>query len=200
MQCLIFVYCQIALTLPSPTPLCSWTPTRNLFSSQKSARKSGHDVQTQASKVPQKFWIGDNPRPPWEMSKSKQNKCLKLFVFGFKTQIPPTPLDTVQIWQKFFPDSYDSPNLRNYFFKQLYGQFISFFHKSEAALPKPFFFFKKKGFSTINSRMSRNMYILRHKLCNVKTGVGPTFTWSNEAWFNYFAIPSYKKVKQIFFI
>ena len=29
--------------------------------------------------------------------------------------------------------------------------------------------------------MSRK--ILRHKLCNDKMGVGPTFTWSNEAWF-----------------
>ena len=31
--------------------------------------------------------------------------------------------------------------------------------------------------------MSRNMCKLRHKLRNAKTGVGPTFTWSNEAWF-----------------
>ena len=38
-------------------------------------------------------------------------------------------------------------------------------------------------FSTQNSRMSRNMYIWRHKLCNAKTGVGPTFTWSNEPWY-----------------
>ena len=35
-------------------------------------------------------------------------------------------------------------------------------------------------FSTINSRMSWNMCIQRHKLCNAKTCVGPTFTWSNE--------------------
>ena len=34
--------------------------------------------------------------------------------------------------------------------------------------------------STLNSRMSRNMSIWRHKLCNGKTGVGPTFSWSNE--------------------
>ena len=31
--------------------------------------------------------------------------------------------------------------------------------------------------------MSRNMCIWRHKLCNAKTGVSPTFTWSNEAWY-----------------
>ena len=35
--------------------------------------------------------------------------------------------------------------------------------------------------STLNSRISRIMCIWRHKLCNAKTGVGPTFTWSNEA-------------------
>ena len=39
-------------------------------------------------------------------------------------------------------------------------------------------------FSTLNSRMSKNMCIWRHKLCNAKTGVGPTFTWSNEPWSN----------------
>ena len=32
--------------------------------------------------------------------------------------------------------------------------------------------------------MSKNMFIWRHKLCNSKTGVGPTFTWSNEPWSN----------------
>ena len=37
-------------------------------------------------------------------------------------------------------------------------------------------------FSTLHSRMSKNMCIWRHKLCNTKTGVGPTFTWSNEPW------------------
>ena len=36
-------------------------------------------------------------------------------------------------------------------------------------------------FTHLNSRMSRNMRKLRHKLGNAKTGVGPTFTWSNEA-------------------
>ena len=31
--------------------------------------------------------------------------------------------------------------------------------------------------------MSWNMCICRHKLWNAKMGVGPTFTWSNEAWY-----------------
>ena len=31
--------------------------------------------------------------------------------------------------------------------------------------------------------MSKNMYKLRNKLLNAKTGVGSTFTWSNESWF-----------------
>ena len=38
-------------------------------------------------------------------------------------------------------------------------------------------------FSTLSFRMSNNMCIWRHKLCNSKTGVGPTFTWSNEPWY-----------------
>ena len=35
-------------------------------------------------------------------------------------------------------------------------------------------------FFTLNSRMSKNMCIWCRKLYNSKTGVGPTFTWSNE--------------------
>ena len=38
-------------------------------------------------------------------------------------------------------------------------------------------------FSTLNSRTCRNMCIWRHKFCNAKMGVGPTLTWSNEAWY-----------------
>ena len=41
-------------------------------------------------------------------------------------------------------------------------------------------------FSTLYSRKSKNMCIWRHKLCNSKTGVGPTCTWSNEPWYNAF--------------
>ena len=37
-------------------------------------------------------------------------------------------------------------------------------------------------FSNLNSRMSKNMHIWRHKFCNAKMGVGPTFTWPNEPW------------------
>ena len=45
--------------------------------------------------------------------------------------------------------------------------------------------FSKKNllFSTRNSKMSMNKCIWRHKLWNAKTGVGPTFTWSNEPWY-----------------
>ena len=32
------------------------------------------------------------------------------------------------------------------------------------------------------------MCIWRHKLCNSKTGVGPTFTWSNEPWCTYWIV------------
>ena len=43
------------------------------------------------------------------------------------------------------------------------------------------FFLLLPFFSTLSSRMCRNMFKLRHKLRNSKKGVGPTFTWSNEA-------------------
>ena len=39
-------------------------------------------------------------------------------------------------------------------------------------------------FFTLYSRTSWNFCIWRHKSCNAKTGIGPTFTWSNEAWFS----------------
>ena len=44
-------------------------------------------------------------------------------------------------------------------------------------------FFKK--ISTPTSRMSSNMCIWPHKLCNAKTGISPTFTLSNEPWFKW---------------
>ena len=47
------------------------------------------------------------------------------------------------------------------------------FHKSEPIL-----------FPTLNSRMSTSMFTWCHKLCYAKTCVGPTFTLSNEAWYN----------------
>ena len=49
--------------------------------------------------------------------------------------------------------------------------------------PNSFFLKTFFLFSTLKSRMSKNMCFWRHKLCNAKTGVGPNFTWSNEAWY-----------------
>ena len=78
----------------------------------------------------------------------------------------------------------ESPNFTNFFSsKWLYVQFKPFFHKSETRLPKQFFLNNFFLFSILNSRISKNMCIWRHKLCNSKTGIGPTFTWSNEPWF-----------------
>ena len=53
-------------------------------------------------------------------------------------------------------------------------------HITKTVFSKYFFLF-----SILNSRMSRNMGIWRHKLCNSKTGVGPTFTWSTEPWYKH---------------
>ena len=44
-------------------------------------------------------------------------------------------------------------------------------------------FFKTFFYFVLHSRISRNMSKLRHKLSIAKTGVCPTCTWSNEAWF-----------------
>ena len=73
---------------------------------------------------------------------------------------------------------YESPNFRNHFFLSNFTDSLVHFSTSlETTLPKQFFF------STLRSRMSKNMCICFHKLCNAKTGVSPTFTWSNEALF-----------------
>ena len=77
---------------------------------------------------------------------------------------------------------YENPNFKNNFFLSNFMDNLGhFFHKSETTLPKQFFLNILVLFSTLNSRMSRNMCIWRHKLGNAKTGVGPTFKWSNEA-------------------
>ena len=39
-------------------------------------------------------------------------------------------------------------------------------------------------FSSLDFRRFKNMCKLRQKLRNAKTGIGPTFTWSNDAWFS----------------
>ena len=66
-----------------------------------------------------------------------------------------------------------SLNFRNYFFKVIL--------RTITILPQQFFQQKNSFFSTLHTKMYINMCIWRHKLYNAKTGVGPTFTWSNEA-------------------
>ena len=81
-----------------------------------------------------------------------------------------------------------SPNFTNYFFQSNFRYNLS--HFSKTVFSKYFFLF-----STLNSRMSKKMCIWRHKLCNSKTGVGPTFTWSNEPW--YMCVPIFQ-FRQLF--
>ena len=77
---------------------------------------------------------------------------------------------------------HESPNFTNYFFKSNFTYNLSHFSTSlRPQYQNSFFLF---FFSALNSKMSKNMCIWRHKLCNSKTGFGPTFTWSNEPWFN----------------
>ena len=82
--------------------------------------------------------------------------------------------------------SHESPNFTNYFFQSDLTYNLSHFstslrpHYQNSFFSKYFFLF-----SILNSRMTKNMCIWHHKLCNSKTGVGPTFTWSNEPWFNW---------------
>ena len=78
---------------------------------------------------------------------------------------------------------HESQNFTNYFFQIDFTYNLGNFSTSlrphyQNSFSKYIFFF-----SILNSRMSKNMCIWRHKLCNSKTGVGPTFTWSNEPWF-----------------
>ena len=78
---------------------------------------------------------------------------------------------------------HECPNLTKYFFLDNFTYNLSHF----STILRPHYqnsFFSKYFclFSTLNSRMSTNMCIWRHKLCNAKTGVGLTFTWSNEPW------------------
>ena len=54
--------------------------------------------------------------------------------------------------------------------QKFYSQFRPFFHKSETALSKHFFWAFCSVF-TLSSRMFRNMCILRHKFCYPKNGV-----------------------------
>ena len=72
---------------------------------------------------------------------------------------------------------HESPNFTNYFFQSNIMHNLGLFNH----ITKTVFFLNNFFlFSAVNSRMSRNMCIWCHKLCNAKTGDGPTFTWSNE--------------------
>ena len=69
---------------------------------------------------------------------------------------------------------------KNFFFLKYWSQWLYWRlwqHITKTGFSKYLFLF-----SSLNSRMSMNMCIWRHKLCNAKTGVGPTFTFSNEPW------------------
>ena len=74
----------------------------------------------------------------------------------------------------------ESPNFRNFFcLDNFMDNLVHFF--TSLRQHYHFFFIFFFCFSTLKSRMSRNMCIWHHKLCNVKMGVGLTFTWSNDA-------------------
>ena len=76
---------------------------------------------------------------------------------------------------------HESPIFTNYFLKSNFTYNLSHFSACLRPHYQNIFFLNDFVlFSIVNSRMSKNMCIWRQKLCNVKTGVGPTFTWSNE--------------------
>ena len=78
--------------------------------------------------------------------------------------------------------AHESPNFTNNFFQSDFTYNLSQFSTGLRPYYQNSFFEIFFLFSVQNSRMSKNMFIWRHKLCNSKTGVGPTFTWSNEPW------------------
>ena len=74
--------------------------------------------------------------------------------------------------------------LQTIFFKVILRTILAMFpqvwhHITKTVFSNYFFLL----FSILNSKLSMNMCIWRHKLWNDKTGVGPTFTWSNEPWY-----------------
>ena len=77
---------------------------------------------------------------------------------------------------------HESPNFTKYFYQSDFMYKLSIFRQVWDHITKTVFSKYYFLFSFLNSRMSKNMCIWRHKLCNSKTGVGPTFTWSNEPW------------------
>ena len=81
---LIFWHCQKGLTPPTPCVYAHLWDT--FFSSWKRATKNVHNVQTQAEKVPKKFWIVvRSPLPPTlgKCLNPSRKKCLKQFGFWF---------------------------------------------------------------------------------------------------------------------
>ena len=81
---------------------------------------------------------------------------------------------------------HESPNFTSNFFQSDFTYNLSHFPQVWDYITKTIFSKYFFLFSILNSRMSKNMCIWRHKLCNSKTGVGPTFTWSNEPWYSLF--------------
>ena len=78
---------------------------------------------------------------------------------------------------------HESQNFTNIFLLSHFTYNLSNFLTSLKPHYQNSFFYNFFLFSTLNSRISKNMCIWRHKLCNAKTVVGPTFTWSNEPWY-----------------
>ena len=79
---------------------------------------------------------------------------------------------------------HESSNFTIFFFKVTWRKIQAIFPQVWDHITKRVFFLIFFClFSILNSRMSENICIWRHKLCNSKTGVGPTFTWSNEPWY-----------------
>ena len=77
---------------------------------------------------------------------------------------------------------HESPNFTNYLKKVILLTILALFPQVWHQITKTVFSKLFFLFSILNSKMSLNMCIRRHKLWNDKTGVGPTFTWSNEPW------------------
>ena len=74
----------------------------------------------------------------------------------------------------------ESPNFTNNFFQSDFTYNLRHFSTSLRPHYHNSFFLNKCFVFYSKLPMSKHMCIWRHKLCNSKTGVGPTFTWSNE--------------------
>ena len=72
--------------------------------------------------------------------------------------------------------SNESPNFKNVLLLSNFTDNLGHFCTNRRPHYQNSFFSKYIFFSTQNFRMSRNICIWRHKLCNAKTVIGPTFT------------------------